>query len=338
MKLGRNDPCSCGSGKKYKRCCMNNVSKQHAEVFDDFEQTIAMNPNLTLDELNVVAQHRMNERNNRPHEDFCGLSPTQMSNWLYAPFNELAWVTINEPNELSSSPVMRYLALMLDEAMQNDGSFKATSKGNLPTKLVKQASDLLPEFAVAKFGTPISLNDYAGTNEDKFNALHYTRILAEIAGIIYRRSGRYHVKKTAQKQYQNLGIHAFFKPMLEAAITKYNWGYLDGWEDGWEDGADLRVFWLFMLWRLQTHASIDQLIDEVVTAFPDLLLKLGTHEYFTPIKLLRLLIDSRFIECFLQFWGFVTVDPRRFFEDEPIPRKAQIQPLLKDTFQFDIKC
>ncbi|MDH5218203.1 MAG: YchJ family metal-binding protein [Gammaproteobacteria bacterium] len=22
-KLGRNDPCSCGSGKKYKKCCMN---------------------------------------------------------------------------------------------------------------------------------------------------------------------------------------------------------------------------------------------------------------------------------------------------------------------------
>jgi len=21
MKLGRNDPCPCGSGKKYKRCC-----------------------------------------------------------------------------------------------------------------------------------------------------------------------------------------------------------------------------------------------------------------------------------------------------------------------------
>jgi uncharacterized protein YecA (UPF0149 family) len=23
-KVGRNDPCSCGSGKKYKACCGNN--------------------------------------------------------------------------------------------------------------------------------------------------------------------------------------------------------------------------------------------------------------------------------------------------------------------------
>ena len=22
-KVGRNDPCSCGSGKKYKKCCLN---------------------------------------------------------------------------------------------------------------------------------------------------------------------------------------------------------------------------------------------------------------------------------------------------------------------------
>jgi len=22
MNIGRNDPCSCGSGKKYKRCCL----------------------------------------------------------------------------------------------------------------------------------------------------------------------------------------------------------------------------------------------------------------------------------------------------------------------------
>jgi SEC-C motif domain protein len=25
VKIGRNDPCSCGSGKKYKTCCLNNV-------------------------------------------------------------------------------------------------------------------------------------------------------------------------------------------------------------------------------------------------------------------------------------------------------------------------
>ncbi len=26
-KIGRNDPCSCGSGKKYKKCCLDSQSK-----------------------------------------------------------------------------------------------------------------------------------------------------------------------------------------------------------------------------------------------------------------------------------------------------------------------
>jgi hypothetical protein len=221
---------------------MDNSSKQHAEIFDDIAQVMAMNPSLSLDDLNVVLRQRVAEQNNRPNPYFCGLSPSQMTNWLYAPISELAEMTISTPNDLSSSPVMRYLALILDEAMLQDGAFKATAKGNLPTKLVKQASALLPEFAVAKFETPICINNYAGSNEDKFNALHYTRILAEIAGIIYLKSGRFHVKKVAQKQYQIHGLSAFFLPMLEAAVTGYNWGYLDAWDDH----LDIRTFWVFM--------------------------------------------------------------------------------------------
>ena len=93
MKLGRNDPCHCGSGKKFKRCCMSSVSKQHAQVFDDVEAMLAMNPELTLDELNAALQHKVQDRNNQPHPDFCGVTPTQMANWLYAPFDELRWVS-----------------------------------------------------------------------------------------------------------------------------------------------------------------------------------------------------------------------------------------------------
>ncbi len=332
MKPGRNEPCPCGSGKKYKRCCMNSVSKQHVSMVDDIEHVVAMNPNLSLDELNVVAEQKVKAANNRPQPDFCGLSPTQMSNWLYAPFNELEWVKISTPEDFRASPVMRYLELILNEAMHNNGSFKATSKGNLPTKLVKQASELLPEFPVSQFERHISISEYAGSNEDKFNALHYSRMLAEIAGIIYPRSGRYHVKKTAQKQYQTQGIQAFFIPMLEAATCQYNWGYLDGWEHD----IDLRAFWLFMLWRLQTHASVEKLIEEVITAFPDLLLKCSEDKYSSPSQLLGALVESRFIDRFLEFWGFVTVEPKRYVDEQYEQRKADIQPLSKQVFQFNV--
>src|SRR5690554_7660823 len=268
MKLGRNDPCHCGSGKKFKRCCVSSVSRQHAQVLDDdVEAMLAINPNLSLDELNAALQHKVQDSNNQPHPDFCGVRPTQMANWLYAPFHELQWVTISTPDSLSASPVMRYLALILDEAMAQEGSFKATSKGNLPTKLVKQASELLPEFAVAQFERDISISEFAGSNEDKFNALHYTRVLAEVAGIIYRRGGYFHVKKDAQKQFLKHGIGAFFMPMLEVTVNRYNWAYFDSYGEH----INIRLFWVFMLWRIQKHSSLNQLASETATAFPDIL-------------------------------------------------------------------
>jgi uncharacterized protein YchJ len=33
MKSGRNDPCPCGSGKKYKQCCLQAREAQQAEDF-----------------------------------------------------------------------------------------------------------------------------------------------------------------------------------------------------------------------------------------------------------------------------------------------------------------
>ncbi|TMX34664.1 hypothetical protein DA100_15475 [Vibrio sp. Hep-1b-8] len=58
--------------------------------------------------------------------------------------------------------------------------------------------------------------------------------------------------------------------------------------------------------------------------------------YFSPERNLSMLIESRFIERFLQFWGFVIIDPRRFLNTELIGRTVQVLPLLKQTFQFTI--
>lgn len=172
MKIGRNDPCPCGSGKKYKHCCFNAAKQQSVEINDELSHILATNPSLTIEDLNVVAQHKMGDLNHRSIDDFCGLTPTLMSNWLYAPLNELDLINIQVPADLTSSPVMRYLSLIMDEAMEQGGSFKLTPKGNLPTKIVKKASELLPKFSLSKYETINSMSEFVGSNEDKFNALH----------------------------------------------------------------------------------------------------------------------------------------------------------------------
>jgi len=244
-------------------------------LLDSLEQVLDMNPDLSLDELNILIQHKTMQHNNQPKAEFCGLSSSQVAKWMNAPFNELKLVTICTPDDLSGTPVMRYLALILDEAMQQDGSFKATAKGSLPAELVKKASELLPEFDVA----------------------------------------------------------AFFLPMLKAATTKFIWNYMD-WFD---DDVDLRPFWLFMLWRLQSHDSIDQMIEEMCVAFPILLRQFPTNKYYTPEEYLGICIEARFIKRFLECWGFVTINPRRFSGNEPLSGKVSKQPLLKQTFHFTVK-
>jgi hypothetical protein len=76
-------------------------------------------------------------------------------------------------------------------------------------------------------------------------------------------------------------------------------------------------------------------VGEVATAFPNLLGELPKDEHFQPMKLLSMIIESRFIERFLQFWGFVTIDPRWVFAEAPVPRTVNIQPLLTQTFDFE---
>lgn len=120
--------------------------------------------------------------------------------------------------------------------------------------------------------------------------------------------------------------------MLEVAINQYNWAYFDSFEYD----VDLRNYWLFMLWRLQNHHSLETLVEEVATAFPDLLKAFPKNDDFSPESNLNGLIESRFIRRFLQFWGFLTIDPRRFINAKPIVRKVHIQPLLNQTFQFTI--
>lgn len=296
----------------------------------EVNQLLAMNPTLSLEDINAVLQSRMEARNNAPLQDLCGLSPAQVNNWLYAPLSELNSVKISTPEDCSQCPTLRYLQLIIDAAIAQGGSFKATAKGNLPVSLVMQANAILPELPVHNIPSFILHSQFSGKNEDSFAALHYARILAEISGIIYRRAGRFHLKKESLKNYQSQGIRSFFLPMLDAAVSRYNWAYMDNWGES----IDLRMFWLFMLWRISTHGSVQRLVADMELAFPALLDQLPTDNYFSPAKQLKGMIESRFTDGFLQFWGFMQLDPKRYTQEPKQDRKAVVQPLLKQAIQF----
>lgn len=57
----------------------------------------------------------------------------------------------------------------------------------------------------------ISISEFSGSNEDKFNALHYLRVLAEITGIIEFKAGRFYLADGMQDNYQQHGLAIFFR-------------------------------------------------------------------------------------------------------------------------------
>ncbi len=333
MKVGRNQPCPCGSGIKYKRCCYRKIGeKAQGEMNQELASVLAANPGLSHAELQSAMQRRAAAYNNSPHPDFCGLSPNQIQNWMNSAFKNLQWVTFSTPRNLSLCPVMRYLALILDEAIENGGSIKATAKGNLNVTLVEKASFLWSSFSTTKYDWEIEFSAFMGRTEEDFDALHYSKILAEMIGIIELRKGRLHVAQANQDLYKRQGIGAFYLPMLETAVNKFNWSYLDGFEPD----VDIRRFWLFMVWRFQAHASVEKLCQEVFTAFPPLLNEFAQQDTLPPSEFGSMVISNRFVYRFLHFWGFIPIKSKlKLFTDNPSNQLSKT-PLLAQTFKFSV--
>jgi hypothetical protein len=54
MKIGRNAPCPCGSGKKYKKCCLNN-DQQMERMPSDYNGFIQPPPRETSHKIPLEA-------------------------------------------------------------------------------------------------------------------------------------------------------------------------------------------------------------------------------------------------------------------------------------------
>ena len=100
MKISRNSPCPCGSGKKYKRCCGADVQpyaeSSQGSLSEQLAEAIKASSVSTIEEANQIAQEISARQNARPIQEFLGLSPAQMTGILYNPLQSPELVTFNE--------------------------------------------------------------------------------------------------------------------------------------------------------------------------------------------------------------------------------------------------
>ncbi|MGZ3871881.1 MAG: YecA family protein [Mucilaginibacter sp.] len=100
MKVGRNDPCPCGSGEKYKKCCLNkDAAIPHAEAAPKPEKTY---PLLSANNTNDLLK------------TFAGLSVLPQNHGKYFRLEQLILHSILQANANQATPERTALKAFLD--------------------------------------------------------------------------------------------------------------------------------------------------------------------------------------------------------------------------------
>ena len=308
---GRNDPCLCGSGKKFKKCCL---LKQEAIPFErgaagasaDLHHAMEGMQFGSLNEVQAFVGRHTQQRNQRPLDEFHGLSPEQMHRLLHFPF---------------TSPELVRFPEVLDT--------KPTAKGNLPRKFCREA-------APAYWGEEVYRENtrFGGINrEEDFLDLHITRLTAELAGFIRKYKGKFILSRNCRTLLAGKGLAALYPRLFKAYVERFNWSYRDRYPElRFIQTAFLFTFYLLMrygdTWR--PHEFYE---DSFLRAFPMLLDELPRHEIFTPEEEVRRCYTWRTLVHFVSFFGLAAVEP---VSDERFSHEYRVKslPLLRDTVQF----
>lgn len=335
MKTGRNSPCPCGSGKKYKQCCLTKPGFAQA-IVDEIAEAAAEQPFLSLEELNALAKQRTHQRNQRTLDEFCGLSPEQMSRLLYTPFDSPEIVRFGtEAASIRDTEIMRVFTPLI-EAIGESG-LKTTAKGNLPLKFCKAMAEQLRQADDEEGGGSRLMRIGGISSEVDLEVLHCTRLVAQLAGLIRKYRGKFVLTRKCQKM---LVLGAYGKIHLElfkAYTTKFNWGY----RDGYPEAGIVQHSFLYTLYLLASFGKIQQpqqfYEDKFLTAFPMALNLFPVNSYSTVEDEARRCYFLRSIDRFAVYFGLAELNlkSRKLYREKYLVRKST---LLDCFVSFKFSC
>lgn len=314
-KIGRNDSCTCGSGKKYKRCCGANVQpyagSPQGSLTEQMVETIKASNVSTIQEANIIAQQISARHNARPTQEFLGLSPEQMAAVLYNPFKSPELVIFNE-NWLPKHAIALQIFNKLIDGISEEGA-KVTSKGNLPLQLCR---DILADLPEDLFLRPSRIR-----TETEFGELHALRLIGEMAGLIKQKKTKLILSSLGQELTQAKNQSGLFNCLLKVYATQFNWGYLDCYPEI----EIIQTGWLFSLYCLSIFGNkwrpSSFYADKFLTAFPMALDDIDERPYASVKDQFHHCYNVRTLKRFANFWGLIEMRKRqtpdsRIFEFE----------------------
>jgi hypothetical protein len=336
MKIGRNDPCPCGSGLKYKKCCAGNQSaggqgNPVEPVMGELRELLKDKQFGSLDEANAFLRQHMQQRNNATIDDFHGLSSEQMHRFLHFPFESPDLASFSPSLDSTAQAPILSLFYLLASAIGADG-LKPTATGNLPRNVCREAAKTYwgaeEYLRQSRYGEMRS--------ETEFRELHTTRLVAELAGLIRKYKGKFILSKECRKLLAEQGPAGVYPRLFRAYVVDYNWAF----QDHLEEIPLFQQSFLFSLYLLSRYGGEWQTStfyeDGFLRAFPRLLDQVQPFgSYYSPEKVVRLSYSSRCLEKFARFMGLVEIERQgddRYSEEFMVKKL----PLLDEFVQFNL--
>lgn len=367
--VGRNDPCPCGSGNKYKKCCLNAsrrpsvggvVSSSGGAFGGDFSNSLAepdrtqrdgvLNPGLSgrvnddleaavanqqfesIEQAQAFVQQHMETRNRAGLVEFHGLSAEQMHCLINDPFDSPAVLQFPDNYQADSSVPYVLFFNQLVAAIGNK-NFKPTATGNLPRNFCRLvALKWLGEEGYAK------RTQHGGINsETDFYELNGFRHVCEFAGYLRKYRGKYIIGTECQQLLKAGGQSAVYRGLFKAFITELDWGHGDGYPD---QLSLIQHFWAFSLYLLQQFGDewrpSSFYEDAFLLAFPALVDPTLETSFQSAEEVVRAAFRHRVLRQWLPWFGlaqFEDLEPDNLLSDNFRVKKT---PLADQVAVFTV--
>ena len=327
MKTGRNDPCPCGSGKKYKHCCIS-VSRA---ANDELKDLLSGQKFDSIEDVQAAENALMEKQNQKSKDDFLGLSSDQVYKMLNFAFDSPELFQFSDELPIEPDAPILLLVEGIVSAIDDKGLAATKAKGNLPQKLCKEVwadySKLYTDDFVSSF--------HKVNKEDDFFELHVARIVLELAGFLRKTKGRFYLTQKYKKTVSKSGLKGLYPIIFKTYCREFNWSY---W-DLYSDAPFIQQSFLFTLYLLKQHG--EEMVftsvyeDDFIRAFPMVINEMEESSYSTPEKDLRRCYYMRAQERFLVFLGLAELEIIK--GDKPYDYKYKIRktPLFDAAIHFN---
>ncbi len=329
MKIGRNDPCPCESGKKHKHCCL----LVERAVRNELSELLSGQEFDSIEDFQSAADTLVAMQNSKPQDDFLGLSSEQMHRMLNYPYDTPELFQF--PDALSIEPEAPILMLIegIASAIDEKGLPATKATGSLPSKICKEIwSHYSPLYVDEFFMSFQKVN-----KESDFFDLHVARIVLEQAGLLRKTKGRFYLTKKYQKIASKGGKKELYPIIFKTYCQAFNWGY---W-DNYSDAPFIQQSFLFTLYQLKLHGKKMTLAstyeDRFLQAFPMAIGEMAESSYSTPENDLRRCYYLRAYKRFLVFLGLAELETIKGDNilDNKNKDKIKKTPLLDAVVHFN---